>query len=149
MTYLEYINERHFYPNEKEYLEKHIDDGFYIFINMWLERWRPMFQVRNYLIEEYINDLERRDRINDIIMYCEIENKQLFVNKIINIDNEFEKNTLELKKCLTQYSGWENNDDIMGKLCGKNMVKDENNWYYFRVPPIRMKEWGITNNDLL
>jgi hypothetical protein len=49
---------------------------------------------------------------------------------------------------LTEYSGWEDSN-IFGKLFGEKMKKNESNWFFFRIPPNRMKDWGITEIDLI
>jgi hypothetical protein len=149
MTIIEYINEN-FSRNGNyiRYLEKRLEkEGENLFLNLWTERWEFMFGKRYYLIEEYINDLTKRIIINHVFKNCELENKDILVEKIIELDKEFKKKTLELKKCLTQYSGWENSDVM--EHYSRNMIKNNNNWFYFRIAPERMKDWGITEEDLL
>ena len=144
MNIFEYINNGHF----SEYYKKTIEEnGYNGFINLWTERWKYIFQEKYYFIEEYINDLSRREIINNVIRECEIENKEIFIEKINEIDKIFEVKTIELKKCITEYSGWAN-DKIFSKLFSRKMIKNEYNWFYFRIPPERIKDWGIAEIDL-
>jgi hypothetical protein len=145
MDIIEYINKRHFLRYYKQRIEK---EGLSGTINLWTERWEYMFQEKYYFIEEYINDLYRRKTINDVIKNCELENKKEFIDKLNGIDKIFNEKTFELKKSLMEYSGWQG-DNVFGRLFGRKLKNNKYTWFYFRIPPERMENWGITEIDLI
>jgi hypothetical protein len=144
MDIMEYINKRHFSKYYKEMIEK---EGLHGIINLWTERWKYMFQKKYYFIEEYINDLHKREIIDDVVKNCEIENRKEFIDKLNEIDKIFKEKTFELKKSLMEYSGWQG-DSVFGRLYGRKLENNEYNWFYFRIPPERIENWGITEIDL-
>lgn len=80
-----------------------------------------------FTFEEYLNDLLTRSVIEEILINCDVDSK--IKEELNKIDMIFKNKTVE----------------SINSLWSQDMIKDEHNWYYFRIPRERMLDWGITN----
>ncbi len=105
--------------------------GLGFLLNKW--KWineRIPYSDR-YTFDEYLADLQTRDVIEEILINCEVD--ESFKKDLKTTDEIFQSKTILLKQ----------------NLWSKNVIKNEHNWYYYRIPYERMKNWKIAEDEML
>lgn len=108
------------YLKEKGYASFVIDKGLNYLIPSW-EKSIKIFSDRD-LIYDYINDLDGRKIIDEIIEFLSKEEKQIVQEELERIDTKFKKKTFEINECI--YSK---------RIEEKHGYNRKKNWYYYRI----------------
>jgi hypothetical protein len=94
----------------------------------WVNERIPFSE--RYTFDEYLADLQTRDVIQEILMNCDVDDR--LKEEFYDIDKIFKSKTIALKR----------------NLWSKDIPENEHNWYYFRVPHERMKNWKILEDEI-
>lgn len=112
----------------KDYRALMDNGGFELYL---LPRWQNFVyslpKTSKYMFLEYLNDIDKRKIIADVIENCIVPSNLL--DQLFIIDNFFQEKTIETNVC----------------ICGENDLTDiypkSNFWYYYRIPKEHIEYW--------
>ena len=110
------------YLQKKGSAEHVIKGGVQYLLESWKNTVTQELENKDYIWEEYLNDLDSRELLAEIVKIVDMGTAKLITTNLANLDKLFIEKT-EASKCV-----WGENNKI------RNNWDPKVNWWYFRIP---------------